>query len=90
MSEHAKHLRWLSSLESGQITTGDLLDAADHIDALEAALAALLDDVESGVDFGVPFNDPDNNFHDSVMTARRVLGKTQEPEQEPNSPFSYR
>ena len=42
---------------------------------LEAALAMLLADVESIVDMGMPFTDSENGFHESVMAARKALGR---------------
>lgn len=48
----------------------DLIAAAPD---LLAALCALLSDVEGGIDFGMPFEDPDNNFHLSVMAARAAI-----------------
>jgi hypothetical protein len=47
-------------------------------DELESALASLLSDVEGGVDFGYDWRHPDNNFHESVMKARRLLGYPEE------------
>lgn len=79
MGEKSKRLRDLSSLNPGHIPACDLQEAADYIDKLETVLAALLDDVEGGVDFGMPFDHPDNNFHESVMAARLVLGRTRKP-----------
>lgn len=52
-----------------------LLDALNGNDALRAALASLLDDVESAVDMGVPFSNPENGFHESVMAALKALGR---------------
>lgn len=60
--------------------TTDLDDAMDsdpsaRIEQLETALNMLLNDVEGGVDYGMPFEDPEHGFHESVMAARRALGK---------------
>lgn len=48
-------------------------DPLAKIDALKTALALLLSDVESVVDYGMPFEDPEHGFHESVMAARRAL-----------------
>lgn len=40
---------------------------------LYIALANLLDDVEGFIDMGIPFEDPNNGFHESVMLARAAL-----------------
>ena len=48
-------------------------DLHAKIDALQTALALLLSDVESAVDYGMPFEDPEHGFHESVMAARRAL-----------------
>lgn len=79
MGEKSIGQRELSSLHPDHIPTSDLGKAADRIRMLETALAALLDDVEGGVDFGMPFDHPDNNFHESVMAARLVLGRAEKP-----------
>lgn len=44
-----------------------------RIEAIKAALAWLLSDVEGSVDYGMPFEDPEHGFHESVMAARRAL-----------------
>lgn len=44
-----------------------------QIEELKIALALLLDDVEGSVDYGMPFEDPEHGFHQSVMAARRAL-----------------
>lgn len=48
---------------------------AAKCDALRAALAMLLIDVEGSVDYGMPFTDPEHGFHKSVMAARKALNK---------------
>lgn len=53
----------------------DLDTARALIDQLTTALTMLLDDVESVVDMGMPFENPDNGFHESVMAARKALGR---------------
>lgn len=42
---------------------------------LLAALQFLVADVEAAVDFGCPFEDPDNNFHESVTAARAAIAR---------------
>jgi hypothetical protein len=48
-------------------------DLLATIDQLKAALALLLSDVEGSVDYGIPFEDPEHGFHESVMAARQAL-----------------
>ena len=52
---------------------GDVANLVLERDALRAALASLLDDVEGTVDMGMPFENPENGFHESVMAARKAL-----------------
>lgn len=54
-------------------------------DRLANALALLLEDVENGVDCGMPFEHSDNNFHQSVMTARAALALLKEEQQPANA-----
>ena len=48
---------------------------ATNESATRTALRLLLDDVEGSVDMGMPFTDPENGFHESVMAARKALGR---------------
>ena len=41
------------------------------------ALQWLLEDVENVIDMGVPFENPENGFHVSVMAARAVIAKAE-------------
>ncbi|NUB25744.1 hypothetical protein [Azospirillum brasilense] len=50
-----------------------------HSTRLLSALSALLDQVEGFVDLGVPFEDPENGFHDVVMEARAVIAEASGP-----------
>lgn len=52
---------------------GEVADMAIYVAELESALEKLLDDVQSNVDYGMPFHNPEHGFHESVMTARKVL-----------------
>jgi hypothetical protein len=54
---------------------GDVANLILERDALRAALEMLLDDVESAVDMGKPFSNPENGFHESVMASLRALGR---------------
>lgn len=47
------------------------------IDQLTEALAMLLDDVEGNVDYGMPFEDPEHGWHESVMAARAALAASE-------------
>lgn len=44
-----------------------------RINELEAALSMLLTDVEGSVDYGMPFDNPEHGFYESVMAARKAL-----------------
>jgi hypothetical protein len=54
-----------------------IVKAVNLHEELVAALALILDDVEKAIDYGVPFDDPDNCLHRSVMAARQALDKAE-------------
>lgn len=57
------------------MSSAGLLSVHTKIKELEVALIMLLNDVESVVDMGTPFTDPENGFHESVTAARKALGR---------------
>ena len=52
---------------------GEAGNAGERV--LVPLLEMLLDDVESSVDMGMPFSNPENGFHESVMASLRALGR---------------
>ena len=60
---------------SGEAEMQLLLDALNHRAMLIDALTMLLDDVEGAVDMGMPFSNPENGFHESVMASLKALGR---------------
>jgi hypothetical protein len=47
--------------------------AESEVSELWLALDSLVDDVENAVDFGMPWSDPENNFHVSMMASYTAL-----------------
>ena len=54
-----------------------IVRAVNAHDKLLAVLEDLLDDVYCVVDFGCPFEDPNNCMHTTVMAARAAIAKAE-------------
>lgn len=64
--------KWSSERLRENVSNARLIAAAPD---LLAALRHLLCNVEDGVDFGLHFEHPDNNFHESVTEARAAIAR---------------
>ena len=58
---------------TGEAETQFILENLNKVNELRNALVLLLSDVEGSVDYGMPFDNPEHGFHESVMAARKAL-----------------